>query len=92
MSELLSYRRIAGYQKYSGPPLKEGKPVPDVGAVLPPGLQEGGLWLAVIRQEIQTAIKTEAYAQVLRVPPRPLRWLLKPWLRFQAPTQAERQG
>ena len=54
------------------------------GHVLPPGLHEGGLWLMVIREEIQKALTNdrEPSLQVLRQPPTLLRWMLKPWLRF----------
>lgn len=56
---------------------------------LPPGLQPGGSWLPAIRQEVRDVLATEAYAQVLRPPPRFLVLLLRPWLRFQSRSQVE---
>jgi len=48
---------------------------------LPPGLEEGGSWLPVIRAEVRKELAIGgAYAKVLRRPPLFLRWLLKPWL------------
>lgn len=64
--------------------------IPPQKHVLPPGLQEGGLWLDVIRIEIRKARANEAACvQVLKRPPAFLRWLLKTWLRFPAPSQIE---
>ena len=56
---------------------------------LPPGLHPGGAWLPAIRREVHAALATEAYAQVLKPPPRFLVLLLKPWLRFRLPRQAD---
>ena len=56
---------------------------------LPPGLQPGGSWLPTIRREVLDILATEAYAQVLRPPPRFLVLLLRPWLRFQSRSQVE---
>jgi hypothetical protein len=53
------------------------------GPILPPGLQEGGLWLGVIREEITKAMNASV-VQVRRPPPAFLRWILSPWLRFPA--------
>ena len=53
------------------------------GPMLPPGLQENGLWLMVIRAEIDDAFRSAAYVQVRKPPPAFVRWLLRPWLHFQ---------
>ena len=59
------------------------------GPILPPGLQKDGLWLMVIRAEIDYALTSGAYLQVRKQPPWFLRWLLKPWLHFQSPLEPE---
>lgn len=56
---------------------------------VPPGLQEGGSWIPAIRAEVRKELSTGAYAQVRQRPPWFLRWLLKPWLRFQGPRPTE---
>ena len=58
---------------------------------LPPGLQEGGSWLQAIREEVRKELTLSAYAIVLQEPPWFLRWLLRPWLRFQLHQESEEQ-
>ena len=59
------------------------------GPILPPGLWEGGTWIPAIRDVVRKELATAAYVQVLKQPPSFLRWILKPWLRFQAPKPIE---
>lgn len=62
------------------------------GPELPVGLQDGGLWLMVIRAEIDDALRSAAYVQVRKPPPAFLRWLLRPWLRFPSQCRLVERG
>lgn len=60
------------------------------GPTLPFDLHEGGMTLAVIRDEIKKAQATAAYLQVRRVPPSWVRRLLARWLHFPEPAPVEK--